>query len=81
MANYTIKLAFQSRVKVIIVNAVKRKHVNQMMARQLPEDVVAANLSTGIRWDESASFYPKNSHRLPADSTICGPNIDAACRF
>jgi len=48
----------QLSVHVGIVRSIERKEGYGMLARQLSKDVVAADLSAGIRRDQAASFYP-----------------------
>jgi hypothetical protein len=57
-----IKYVFQIGVHVVVVRGVEGEKSDGMLPRELTKNVVAADFSTGIGWDQAASFYPKYFH-------------------
>ena len=68
-----LKHVLQLSVNVGFVRGVKRKQRYRMFARQLAQDVVAADFPTGIRRNQATSFNPEDLHGgngLPANPFI-----------
>jgi hypothetical protein len=49
-------------VQIPVVRGIKGKKSNRMLPRKLAKNVIAADFSAGVGWNQSAGFNPENLH-------------------
>lgn len=52
-------------MEISIVRAIEREEGDRVLAGQFTQNVVAADFSAGVGWNESASFDPENFQMAP----------------
>ena len=62
--HHPLENLFQLGMSGVILLGMKAEVGDAMVARQLSQDVVAADLAAAVERHQSASLHPKNSHAI-----------------